>query len=74
MYGEINIVVICTLIKVINVVKTNKLSTEIVSMSKGPDIVKLGSRSKVYLKSQGNLDLELDSIIVMSSTTHHKLF
>ena len=28
-----------------------------------PDIVKLGSRSKVYLKSLGDLDLELDSII-----------
>ena len=29
-------------------------------------VVKLGSRSKVYLKSLGDLDLELDSIIAMS--------
>ena len=34
------------------------------------NIVKLGSRSKVYLKSQiRDLDLELDSIIAMSPTT-----
>ena len=40
-------------------------------------IVKLGSRSKVYLKSLGDLDLELVAIIAMSPPTHHspiKLF
>ena len=39
-----------------------------------PDIVKLGSRSKVYLKSLGDLDLKLDSIITMSQPTTRKLF
>ena len=35
-------------------------------------IVKLGSRSKVYLKSLiRDLDLELVAIIAMSPTTHH---
>ena len=37
-------------------------------------IVKLGSRSKVYLKSLRDLDLELDSIIAMSPTTHPENF
>ena len=38
-------------------------------------IVKLGSRSKVYLKSQiRDLDLELVAIIAMSPTTTMKLF
>ena len=35
-------------------------------------IVKLGSRSKVYLKSQiRDLDLELDSIIAIVTHHHH---
>ena len=34
-------------------------------------VVKLGSRSKVYLKSLRDLDLELDSIIAMPPTTTH---
>ena len=34
-------------------------------------IVKLGSRSKVYLKSLRDLDLELVAIIAMSPTHHH---
>ena len=33
-------------------------------------IVKLGSRSKVYLKSLKDLDLELEAIIAMSPPTH----
>ena len=33
-------------------------------------IVKLGSRSKIYLKSLGDLDLELVAIIAMSPPTH----
>ena len=37
-------------------------------------IVKLGSRSKVYLKSLRDLDLELVAIIAMSPPTHHKTF
>ena len=38
-------------------------------------MVKLVSRSKVYLKSQRDLDLELDSVIAMSpTTTHHETF
>ena len=37
-------------------------------------IVKLGSRSKVYLKSLGDLDLELVAIIAMSPPTHHETF
>ena len=42
-------------------------------MKGGIDIVKLRSRSKVYLKSQiRDLDLELDSIIAMPPPpTHH---
>ena len=35
-------------------------------------IVKLGSRSKVYLKSLGDLDLEVVAIIAMSPPTHHE--
>ena len=36
-------------------------------------IVKLGSRSKVYLKSLKDLDLELEAIIAMSPPpTHHQ--
>ena len=35
----------------------------------GNDFVKLGSRSKVYLKSLRDLDLELEAIIAMSPTT-----
>ena len=35
--GEINIYVICTIIEVINVVKTSILSTERVKYVKGPD-------------------------------------
>ena len=38
-------------------------------------IVKLWSRSKVYLKSLRDLDLELEAIIAMSPpTTHHETF
>ena len=37
-------------------------------------IVKLGSRSKIYLKSLGDLDLELVAIIAMSPPTHHETF
>ena len=36
--GKINIDVKCTIIKVINVVKTNKLSTENTTMSIGPGV------------------------------------
>ena len=35
------------------------------------EIVKLGSRSKVYLKSLRDLDLELVAIIAMSPPTTH---
>ena len=41
--GEINIDVICTIIKVINVVKTSILSTEIVKYVKGP-----GNKSLIH--------------------------
>ena len=34
------------------------------------NIIKLGPRSKVYLKSLRDLDLKLEAIIAMSLTTH----
>ena len=38
-------------------------------------LVKLGSRSKFYLKSLiKDLDLELEAIIAMSPPTNHKTF
>ena len=37
-YWKININVICTIIKVVNAVDTNRLSTKKESVSEGPDI------------------------------------
>ena len=37
-------------------------------------IVKLGPRSKVYLKSLRDLELELVAIIAMYPPTHHETF
>ena len=56
------------------VLTTNFLLTHLCTAIQSKEIVKLESRSKLYLKSPRDLDLELEAIIAMSPPPPIKLF